>query len=66
MARKKIDASQHETQQYWNKLLADYGLSVEKGRHPKLIYTGDSGRISLISDLESTKEGRGAIKPPSE
>jgi hypothetical protein len=67
MPRKKIDASQHATQEYWNKLLVDYGLSVEKGRHPKLVYVGDSRRTSLISDLESTKEGRVTpSRPPSD
>ncbi len=61
--RKHIDASQHETQEYWNQLLVDYDLSVERGRHPKVIYVGDSKRLSLISDLESSKSGMVSKKP---
>lgn len=60
--KKKIDHTLYETKKYWNQLLADYGLSIERGRHPKLVYVGDSYNVSVISDLESTKNQRPFLK----
>jgi hypothetical protein len=64
--RKKINHEAYKTSEYWNKLLATYGLSVERGRHPKLVYVGEGSKLSVISDLEYTKPLRTAAKPPAE
>jgi hypothetical protein len=63
---KKIDHTRYETAEYWNQVLADFGLSVDAGRHPNLIPVGGSDNLSLISDLESSNTGRVKPKPRSE
>ncbi len=66
MRKKKIDHTQFDKPEYWNKLLADFGLAVDRGRHPKTVYVGDSKHLSLISDLESSRVGRVPKRPECE
>jgi len=64
MPRKK--KPDHKSPEYWNQLLADYGLSVDAGRDPRTIYVGSSRDLSIINDLETTRRGRPTpAKPPS-
>ncbi len=66
MRKKKIDHTLYETPEYWNQILSDYGLSVDRGRHPKVVYVGDSQKLSIISDLESSRQGRIPKRRPAE
>ncbi len=66
MRKKKIDATRYETFEYWNSLLSEHDLSVDSGRDPRTVYVGDGQQLALIHDLEMTKSGRGARKPPAE
>lgn len=48
MARKRKEKTRKE----WNQLLAKKGLSMNAGRHPKLVYSGD------LEQLETALRGR--------
>jgi hypothetical protein len=60
MARKRraLRSVDYQTKEYWNKLLAQEGLSVDAGRHPKLSYVGGAVDIEYIEGARRTDTGR--------
>ena len=55
------DKSEYETQEYWDKLLKDYGLTMGKGLSTRVSYVEDSNILARIEGEQSTKTGR--VKP---
>jgi hypothetical protein len=68
MARKRADLKKldYQSAEYWNRLLADDGLSLEQGRHPKLLYVGDSVDLEYIEGARRTDSGRVRPKDSAE
>ena len=60
---RRSNPKKYESQEYWNQLLAEYGLSVDAGRHPKIIYVGDSTVVTRIHDSQVVDTGRVSPKP---
>jgi len=58
MARKreKLKHLNYESQEYWNRLLAQEGLSLDQGLHPNLIYVDNK-------TLEILQQDQGRINP---
>lgn len=54
MARKRKDLSDldYQSQEYWNRLLAQEGLSMEAGTSRRLTYVGDSMTLESIAGDE--------------
>jgi hypothetical protein len=65
--RKKLKDLDYESSEYWNKLLAQEGLTMDAGREDKrIVYVGDSGAIDRIQEDQSQREtGRVLPKPTS-
>lgn len=62
----KSGASDYQTKEYWDKLLQDYDLSMEKGRNRNLHYVGGENVLARIEGEQSTKNGRTRPKKRSE
>lgn len=62
--RRKLRHLNYQTREYWNKLLAQDGMSMSQGLHPKLVYSGDLGKLEEVVTADRT----GRIRPhlPSE
>ncbi len=63
--RKKLKHLDYGSAEYWNRLLAEEGLTVNAGQADKrLIYVGDSQALDKIQEDNSQREtGRVAPKP---
>ena len=57
---------EHFSQEYWDKLLLDYGLTMEKGRNEKILYVGGNAVLDRIAGEQEAHTGRVSPKPPSE
>ena len=63
--RKKLKNIEYNSKEYWNKLLAQDGLSMSQGLDPRQIYVGDSAAIDIVQEERSQREtGRTLPKPP--
>ena len=60
--RKSIKHLDYNSFEYWNRLLAEEGLSVNAGRHPNLILAGGSFELEIIEKMESIRQ-EGRVKP---
>jgi hypothetical protein len=64
--RKKLKELDYNSKEYWNRLLAEDGLSLSAGLGPsgKLSYVGDTNTIDRIQEDQSQREtGRIMPKP---
>jgi len=59
--RKKLRGLDYSSQEYWEKLLTQEGLSMERGRSHKLNYVGTGSTLESIEGELRTDTGR--IKP---
>jgi hypothetical protein len=67
MARKhKKGANKYLSQEYWDKLLLDYNLTMERGRNEKVHYVGDSSTLERVAGEHQTRTGRVVPKDPHE
>lgn len=55
--RKNLQHLNFDSREYWNRLLAQDGLSMSQGRHPKLIYSPD------LAKLENGIDPTGRVHP---
>lgn len=46
--RKKLRHLDYNSREYWNRLLAQEGMSMSQGQHPKLVYSGALDRLELV------------------
>jgi hypothetical protein len=61
--RKKLKDLEYGSKEYWNRLLAEDGLSMSAGLNlNKLVYVGDSQALNKIQEGLSQKE-TGRIPP---
>ena len=56
--RKKLKDLDYGSSEYWNRLLAQDGLSMSRGLHPKLSYQGSSQNIADIEGARESHDGR--------
>lgn len=61
--RKNLKALEYKSQEYWNRLLAEEGLSLDSGRNPKLLYIGGSTEIDKMEQHLAVKEEGRTIPP---
>ena len=56
MARKRENLKEldYQSQEYWNRLLAEDGLSMEAGTSRRITYVGDSNTLERIAGGEET------------
>jgi hypothetical protein len=73
MARKRnaLVHLDYNSREYWNRLLAAEGLSVDAGRYPKQVYVGTGHDLEIVDTAEmQTRSGRvqptNGKKPPPE
>jgi len=65
MARKR-EALKHldyNSKEYWNRLLAEDGLSVDQGKSKKLLYIGGANEVENLEGSLRTDTGR---TPPAD
>jgi hypothetical protein len=60
--RKNLQHLEYNSQEYWNRLLAQEGLSVDKGKDPRLVYIGGSNEVDLLQEELSQKQ-TGRVEP---
>lgn len=57
--RKALQKVDYQSKEYWNRLLAEEGLSMERGKHPRrLVYVGDEQellRLEFYENLDGRK-----------
>jgi hypothetical protein len=60
MARKRfaLKGLDYNSKEYWNKLLTEEGLSMDRGKSSKLLYIGASSDVELVEGLNRTNDGR--------
>jgi hypothetical protein len=46
--RKKLNHLEYKSKEYWNRLLAAEGLSLEQGCDPRLVYGGGAAEIETF------------------
>lgn len=47
--RKKLGKFDYQSPEYWNHLLVEEGLAVDRGKHPRrLVYVGGEAELSVI------------------
>ena len=56
--RKKLNKLDYTSQEYWDVLLTDEGLSMERGRHHRLDYVGSGGILESIEGARRLDNGR--------
>jgi hypothetical protein len=62
--RKKLQDLDYKSAEYWNKLLAQEGMSLRQGEDPRLIHVGDSAALDKVQEDQSQREtGRTLPKP---
>lgn len=68
MARKreKLKDLDYQSPEYWNRLLAEEGMSLDQGLNPKLSYAGDSKDLEYVEGARRTDDGRIPAKPQSD
>jgi hypothetical protein len=47
--RKKLKTLEYNSREYWNRLLAEDGLSLDQGRDPRLLYGGSGTEIETLA-----------------
>lgn len=58
MPRKKgIRNKKTDTPEYWNKVLAAAGLSIDAGRSKRISYVGDASDIEMVEGFRRTDTG---------
>lgn len=60
--RKKLKDLDYESPEYWNRLLAEEGLTMEQGNNPKLVYVGSSDDLSVVEEYQSG-DRTGRVRP---
>jgi len=60
-AKMKIDKEQYTKQSYWDKLLKDYGLTMERGRNSRVSYVGGPEELDRMGGEREADDGR--VKP---
>ncbi len=60
MARKreKLKGLDYQSPEYWNRLLAQEGLSLSSGIHPRLSYQGSPQDVEYIAGAIESDTGR--------
>lgn len=62
--RKKLQHLDYNSPEYWNRLLAEEGLTLHAGEDKRQVYVGDSGSLDFIQEDQSQREtGRTLPKP---
>ena len=56
--RMKLRGLDYELPEYWNRLLNQDGLSVNRGRSKRLLYVGGSAEVSTLAGVLYTDVGR--------
>ncbi len=51
-----------ETKEYWNRLLAQEGLSLSQGLDPRLGYVGDSSHVEVILGRRDVRDIMGGVR----
>lgn len=64
--RKALKEIEYNSTEYWNKLLNQEGLSVDRGRSKKLLYAGGTSDIELLESARRTSTGRVAPVEPED
>ena len=64
--RKKLEDLDYQTREYWNRLLAQDGLTMSQGLHPKLSYQGTAHDLEYIAGVREADTGRILRKSPQE
>jgi hypothetical protein len=60
--RKNLKHLDYQSEEYWNRLLAEEGLAVDTGRHPKLVLVGGSSELVVVEKMEFGKRF-GRVRP---
>ena len=65
MARKRkgLEHLDYNSQEYWNRVLVDEGLSMDRGRDPRVIYMGLSSQLDFGDSGYQQCGGGRRIKP---
>jgi len=58
--RKKLQELDYGSQEYWNRLLSQDGLSVNRGKSEKLLYVGGTTEVDRLRGSVETSTGRAA------
>ena len=53
--RKALQHLEYTSQEYWNRLLAQDGLAIDKGRSAKLIPAGSSFDLTIIETMQARR-----------
>lgn len=56
--RKKLNKLAYNSQEYWNRLLSQDGLSLDMGLSNKLLYVGSGSDLERLAGFISTDSGR--------
>jgi hypothetical protein len=64
--RKKLRRLDYNSPEYWNRLLAQEGLTMRQGLHPKLSYQGSASDLEYIEGERRTDTGRITPKQQAE
>jgi hypothetical protein len=57
---------EYNSKEYWNRLLAEEGLSVDAGRSPKVAYVGGATDIEMLELVRRTDTGRTLVPEPED
>lgn len=60
MARKRRELKDldYKSQEYWNKLLAEDGMSMKQGINPKLVYVGGNYDLTVVEEYKAKTQGK--------
>lgn len=56
--RKKLEAYNYQSAEYWNRLLVEEGLPVDRGKSKKLLYIGGPSEVENLEGFLRTNTGR--------
>lgn len=54
----KVNKDKYKTQAYWDKLLQDCELTMERGRNSRVSYVGGTEELDRIGGQQQAKNGR--------
>ena len=56
--RKKLQGLDYESPEYWNRLLNQDGLSLNRGKSEKVLYVGGTSGVDRLRGFVETSIGR--------
>jgi len=60
--RKNLQTFDYQSPEYWNRLLVEEGLSLDKGRSNKLLYIGGPNEVEALEGFLRTDTGQTRAK----